>query len=257
MIKSIVKAVDILSFVAMQPDGLPVTLTHIAEATEVNISTSARIVKTLCDCNYLEQKSRREGYVLGPMALYYFSGKYYRKRLIKCALPIMINICRASQKSIGLNTYANGKLYMLYTIRWREDEKIERVGIQPNILYGSASGRLFIANMGRNELSALIEKIGMPKSEWPEVQSLEDMRRECQTIKTNKYAVVYNRGPNSNQIVIGASIFEGSKMVAAISNYFFEECEFSMDNTGQIINRICAAANKISDRLEKERDTKQ
>ena len=65
MIKSVQKALSILTFVAQQ-DERPVSLGRIAQGVGLNVATCAHLVETLCEENYLEKVSRREGYIMGP-----------------------------------------------------------------------------------------------------------------------------------------------------------------------------------------------
>ena len=60
MIKSVQKALSILTFVAQQ-DERPVSLGRIAQGVGLNVATCAHLVETLCEENYLEKVSRREG----------------------------------------------------------------------------------------------------------------------------------------------------------------------------------------------------
>ena len=64
--KSLQKALDILEYVVLQ-NGERVTPTKAAEALSVNLATCTRIMGELVKRGYLEQISRKEGYIPGPM----------------------------------------------------------------------------------------------------------------------------------------------------------------------------------------------
>lgn len=247
MIQSIKRAVDILSFVAMQPDGMPVTLTNMALATNLDPSTCARIVATLCECAYLEKISRKEGYVLGPMVYFNFSGKHYRKTLLKNSLSVMRKLCELTQRSVSLCTYAFGRLYVLYSIHWKGQDEVERVSIQPGKLYGSAAGRVFVAFMGREEWDQLYQQIGMPSpEEWPGVQTQSDLAYACQRIRNRKYAVIRHVGGMTTGV--SAPIFLGGQLVATVGTAL-PDADFEGDFAKMVVYHTCMAANAISNRL--------
>ena len=64
--KSLQKTFDILEYVVLQ-NGERVTPTRAAEALSINLATCTRIMGELVKRGYLEQISRKEGYIPGPM----------------------------------------------------------------------------------------------------------------------------------------------------------------------------------------------
>ena len=67
MIQSVKKAMDILTVLSATPE-VPIPLGELAERTNINKSTCAHIVDTLCESFYVERVSRKDGYRLGPWA---------------------------------------------------------------------------------------------------------------------------------------------------------------------------------------------
>src|SRR3990170_5207242 len=88
MIQVIVRALDILEFVAKHGKE-PVQLIKIAENAELSQPTTANIVKTLVDKNYLERVSRKDGYRLGPAAYHLTGNHSYTQNLVLAAKDLM------------------------------------------------------------------------------------------------------------------------------------------------------------------------
>ncbi|HZH67510.1 MAG TPA: helix-turn-helix domain-containing protein, partial [Flavisolibacter sp.] len=72
MVQVVIRALDILEFVALSGKE-PVQLIKIAEHMKLSQPTTANIVKTLLQKNYLEQLGRKTGYRLG-FGAYQLSG---------------------------------------------------------------------------------------------------------------------------------------------------------------------------------------
>lgn len=118
-------------------------------------------METLCAGHYLEKVSRKDGYALGPRMYLNTSGRFYREELVRVAAPVMTQLCRNVSECVSLNCFANGRMYVLYTVLC-QDEGLMRVGLQGGMLYSSAAGRLFLAAMNEREVDAVVQENGLP-----------------------------------------------------------------------------------------------
>lgn len=244
MIESVRKALDILSFVAAR-DEQPVSLSGIAEGVGIPAATCAHLVETLCAANYLEKVSRREGYIMGPQMHINTTQRLYRHRLIEIASPVMMRLCRDLQESVSLSTMSGGRLFVVYTVNYRE-EHISRIKTLRGQMLGSASGRVFLAHMSEQELAdALAACAQEGESAGPDIcRQLEDIR-EKQVCLVRRV-----RGDNS---AISCPVYRRGSLIAAMGTYLPDE-----RMTGEHMNRcvrLCRdAAARLSARLDEEND---
>lgn len=61
--------------------GRPQSPSRIAAETGLTRPTATRLLQELADAGFLEQQSRREGYVAGPLSFYLAGGLRYRETL--------------------------------------------------------------------------------------------------------------------------------------------------------------------------------
>ena len=115
MIKSVKKAMDILTILSNSGEN-PISLSELSERTNLNKSTCAHIVDTMCEELYVERVSRKEGYRLGPWS-YMLSryGSYYNS-LSKLAYPILKWLHKQLDAAVFLSVVCNGRKYIILHI---------------------------------------------------------------------------------------------------------------------------------------------
>ena len=84
MIQVINRAIDILEYVAKEPES-PKPLGEVATALSLNAGTCANIIKTLVERKYLDKHPNQKGYTLGSMAYNLTGNDGYKKDLIEAA----------------------------------------------------------------------------------------------------------------------------------------------------------------------------
>ena len=184
MIKSVQKALSILTFVAQQ-DERPVSLGRIAQGVDLNVATCAHLVETLCEENYLEKVSRREGYIMGPQMHVNTTRRLCHHRLIELAAPYMARLCRELGDGVSISTMSGDRLYVPYSVNYHP-ERVSRVKTLPGMLYQSASGRVFLAYMTDGELSLILEKYGLPgDARWEGVNTRQALEAELEKIRVD------------------------------------------------------------------------
>lgn len=106
------KIFEILEYVVLQC-GKAVTPTETASATGLNLATCARIMADLADRGYLEQLSRRSGYIGGPMIITLGTRPNLYARLAEAADGPIGKLAEALNRQINLSVLHNGKRIML------------------------------------------------------------------------------------------------------------------------------------------------
>ena len=175
MIQVIVRAVDILEFVA-QHNKNPVQLIKIAEHVGLSQPTTANIVKTLVHKNYLEQVSRYSGYRLGANAYHLTGNLSYNQNLILAAKDIMEDLTAELNETCLLGIIRNNKRFIIHVVQCDQDLQV-RPRTEAGI-FETATGRLLAAYLTPKQLDNVIQAIGFPPSNvWPGTQTREALEK--------------------------------------------------------------------------------
>ena len=146
MIKSVKKALDILTILSNSGEN-PISLSELAEKTNLNKSTCAHIVDTMCEELYVERVSRKEGYRLGPWS-YMLSryGSYYNS-LSKLSYPILKWLHEQLDTAVFLSVVCNGRKYIILHIDPDNILPMSDGSMIQGYMESTATGRLLMAFM--------------------------------------------------------------------------------------------------------------
>lgn len=206
MIQSVSRALDILTTVS-DMRGQPITLSAISQKTNINVSTCAHLVETLCKKGFLSQVSRTSGYTLGAYTYYLTRYKTFQKELITTCNPALRWIQRRTGHTALLAVLIESEKFV---ISYAEDDKgilHERGELYRGNLYNSATGRAMLSTMRRTELVQLVNKIGLPSEEdWPGIDSLETLERKLRVIAAKKIVCIERIQGEEYDAIYGISI---------------------------------------------------
>lgn len=157
MIQVIVRALDILEFIALHGKD-PVQLIKIAEKVGLSQPTTANIVKTLVDKNYLEHVGRKEGYRLGAGAYHLTGNLSYSENLVSTAKEPMEELVQQLNETALIAVIRNNKRLILHVSECNQDLLVRAKMIAD--VYTTATGRLLLAYFKTKELDNLIKAVG-------------------------------------------------------------------------------------------------
>ncbi len=187
MIKSVKKAADILTIISGFSGAA--SLEDISRETNLNKSTCAHILSTLCSVGFVTHPSRTEGYTLGPFVYYLTQNGRFGQDLIKICAPIMNWLHKRTGETVVLSV-----LYKEYKlIIHRIEGKLKLSPAQHRMIKGqvylTATGRMLLAHMPEEELDAFILRMGMPRpEEWLEADTVDKLKGFLAEIRKNGYA---------------------------------------------------------------------
>ena len=251
MIASIQKAMQILSTVS---DGgtTPTPLYLIAERTGINKSTCSRIISTLVHDGYLVKISASRGYALGPAAYCLCRFGRYGHNLISVCHPFMQYLYNTLGRCVVLAVMEGNTKYLIDYI---DDGSIfeQKQKIRKDDIYRTATGRVILGNMSREEILAIWGKYGAPtEAEWPEIKSLDDMI----SYRCSQNSVVTTRKENAKGSVdlgYAIAIMRATRCVGALGIAVMtkksEEKSFRENEEKNIIKHLLKVAPLISARL--------
>ncbi|MEO7766006.1 MAG: IclR family transcriptional regulator C-terminal domain-containing protein [Ferruginibacter sp.] len=246
MIQVIVRAINILEFVAKH-DNKPVQLIKIAENSGLSQPTCANIVKTLVDKNYLENISRKEGYILGINAFRLTGNVAYNQSLVAAANVPMQELVKKVNETCILGIIKNNKRIVLNEVQANNDLQV-KTKFEADI-YPTASGRLLLSFLPEKVQEQLVDSFGLPDATmWPGIKSKPQLMAALKKIKTDQLVQTLS----AHHIVgLAIPVFKKGQVIAALSVYL-PESRFKPAHRDNIIKLMYRAANKIKESLDKK-----
>lgn len=254
MIKSVQKAMQILS-VLSEGQNRPVTLAHIAQATELNKSTCVHILETLCADGYVEHISHSTGYRIGP-ALHCLTGYgKYDDEFVSLCRPVMRYVYKNTQSAVILAVMQSEKKFIIDHIDTQNKIFENDFDVCVDDIYRTATGRVMLANMSPGELKKVYQKYGPPSKEhWAGIHSLEQLQQALSSFgKRDIYETVQGPKPDETYVVgLGKAIFKGSSCMGALGvalTYTKEEYLQYQEQKADIYKILAKAVAEINRRL--------
>ena len=244
MIQVIKRALDILEYCAKHPEKEH-PLTEIAQHVGLHCSTCAHIVKTLVNRKYIEQVEHKKGYRLGSMAYYLTGNISFRGNLVGIAKPLMKDICEMLNETVIIAVYnkPDNTRVTLHT-EYSSHELQVRANKWKNA-YDTATGRLIIAYLPKEDQMNIVKNHGLPTPFWKEISTFEDFERELAKIREKGIAFQI---AVSHVIGIAVPVFNKERVVASLGIYL-PVVRFVGDLKRLIIDQITYAAKQMSEQL--------
>ncbi len=256
MIQSVQRATRILSILADNYNK-PVPLATLATRAGIHKSTCAHLIATLEAEGYAIKISPSKGYILGPAAYCLSRFGDYKKELATICHPILQYLHRHTGHTVILAIVESGTKYILDSID-NSDIFDAKTRIRSDDIYRTATGRVILINLPREEASDIFKKYGDPtEKEWPEVRNFEEFTRYAANIKKN--TVLKSRSCSHSDTIVnigyGAAIFTGSRCAGAVGIALKmpseKEKNFIQEEEVKIIRLLNRGVAEINRRLVK------
>ena len=241
MIKSVKKAMDILTVLSDSGEN-PITLSELSEKTNLNKSTCAHIVDTMCEELYVERVSRKEGYRLGPWA-YMLSryGSYYNS-LSKTAYPILKWLHEQLDTAVFLSVVCNGRKYIILHIDPDNILPMSDGSMIQGYLETTATGRLMLAYMDSETFHYTMAK---RSDESKRDIMTPELEAELKKIRSQGYS--YCPVPSERHQSYGFKVEDGEKNIASLG-VLYVDLKDSPEYREKVIRSGKLAASEISRR---------
>lgn len=244
MIQSVQKATEILLYLSNNPEE-PTSLSKIAEDLNLNKSTCAHLLDTLCDSLMAERVSRRAGYRLGPNA--YLLSRYgrYQESLIELCTPLIRWLRTQVDATIFLTVVCDGIKYVVFHEDGDEPLDIRRSEIIRGNIESTATGVLMMAYMDTESLDRVLRR--QKRIDSVRYQKENDERQLLlKRIRAAGYAHFTNEQDKTHSFAF--RIWDGTRTVASLGVLY----SFSKDNNAmreKVIKMGKTTAEEISRRL--------
>jgi DNA-binding IclR family transcriptional regulator len=244
MIQSVHRALDILEYLARQPEQ-PIPLGQIAEGLGLNLATCANLIKTLVTRSYVEQAGPREGYQLGAMAHYLVREGPYCRDIVTVAEPLLADLAAELGENLVISRLHQARLFMLAEAHGDEALQVRRDLLLVEDAYLTANGRLLLAYLDEPGLAAFLRAKGLPGEAWYPDRDEAYLRQQLGAIReAGQYVDVSPQGLARAAF----PIWQRGKVVAALG-FYAPEFRFKGQKREEALQRLQRAAEEISERL--------
>ncbi|MEF2097961.1 IclR family transcriptional regulator [Bacillus sp. CFBP9009] len=215
MVKSVSRALDIITIVSLKKGGLGVT--EISKQIDINKSSVYRILSTLVQYGYIEQDSETERYKLGYKFLEVSSKLLESIDLRSEARQYLQELENTTNEVIHLVVYDQGEVVYIEKLEGNETLRMHSKVGKRAPMHCTSVGKAILAYLPSNVVLNILEQKGMPMHTDKTITNKDDFLQELIQVRIKGYALDLEE--NEYGITcIAVPIFDHSgKVIAAVS----------------------------------------
>ncbi|MES1038798.1 IclR family transcriptional regulator [Peribacillus simplex] len=215
MVKSVSRALDIITIVSLKKGGLGVT--EISKQIDINKSSVYRILSTLVQYGYIEQDSETERYKLGYKFLEVSSKLLESIDLRSEARQYLQELENTTNEVIHLVVYDQGEVVYIEKLEGNETLRMHSKVGKRAPMHCTSVGKAILAYLPPNVVLNILEQKGMPMHTDKTITNKDDFLQELNQVRIKGYALDLEE--NEYGITcIAVPIFDHSgKVIAAVS----------------------------------------
>jgi DNA-binding IclR family transcriptional regulator len=246
MVKSVSRALDIITLVSLKKGGLGVT--EIANQIDINKSSVYRILSTLVQYGYVEQDVETGKYKLGYKFLEISSKLLESIDLRAEARMYLQELENETNEVIHLVVYDQGEVVYIEKLDGSETLRMHSKVGKRAPMHCTSVGKAILAHLPSSVVLDILERKGLPMHTDKTITNKDDFLLELKTVRQKGYALDLEE--NENGITcIAVPIFDHmGNAIAAVSisgptirmtNERLEQLQSRMQNIGrQISSRL-------------------
>jgi DNA-binding IclR family transcriptional regulator len=232
--KSLDKAFGILELVTNM-GGQPVTPGVVAAELDLNGATCVRFMKYLSRRGYLEQVSRKDGYVVGPAGLTFADRQSRYSRLIDASEEPIRRLAHRLNNHINISVLYNSMRYLLYLYSCHTQKASGARRLE--FTYDMATSRLLLSACSKEDRDEIIKRAGMPGKYWNDINDKPTLLKALQ--KTREAGCISFPEPTTGQMIVGGLILADGFPPAAIGfGIAGDEPTEALKHTADTVNTI-------------------
>ncbi|WP_409290266.1 IclR family transcriptional regulator [Peribacillus sp. SCS-37] len=215
MVKSVSRALDIITLVSLKKGGLGVT--EIANQIDINKSSVYRILSTLVQYGYIEQDSETGRYKLGYKFLEISSKLLESIDLRAEARPYLQELENLTNEVIHLVVYDQGEVVYIEKLEGNETLRMHSKVGKRAPMHCTSVGKAILAYLPSNVVIDILDRKGMPMHTDKTITNKDRFLQELIEVKKRGYALDLEE--NEYGITcIAVPIFDHlGKVIAAVS----------------------------------------
>lgn len=215
-VKSVVKVLDILEHLGSVRGA--VSVSDLARATGLNVSTAFRLLQTLMGRGYVEQDRSNRGYMLGPKVFQMGTAYLQGSDLADIGRPHLEALRDAVGETAYLVTFSQGEIVQLCKADGKQAVSAAIRSMVREPAYCTATGKVLLSALGEPEFETYVEGVEMEVFTPQTITSKAALRREIAEVRARGFAVDSEEFvPNLCCLSVPVRGGSGSGPVAAIS----------------------------------------
>jgi DNA-binding IclR family transcriptional regulator len=246
-VQSIERAFAILDILGNADYHLGVS--HIAELSNLPISTTYRLLATLHQLGYVEKNTETNKYTLGVRLLHLRGAVIERLNLGEKAMPVMKDLMRQINETVHLAVLDKGEVVYI--------ERVEGLGTQGMYTrigkrapaHCTALGKVLLAYLPEEIwYEDVIERHCLKRFSPTTITTLETLRTELQSICARGYAI--DNGESGEPVrCVAAPVRDYTGSVVAAVSISGPQTHITPDRVEKLGQAVCRAVSLISRQL--------
>ena len=187
MIQSVVRALKILETISHgDKDGMG--LVDIARTLGLEKSTTYNLIKTLVAQGYAEQDGSGAKYRLGTKLMDLTHGGLGDEYLQDLLMPLCTELQQKMGENLSLVAYRAGALKVICRVMCNNELVVAPNNYKP--LYTTVTGRCLLAQVADEQLSNIVNILGVPGELWNNIKDMEYFQKELQKIRNAEKCIL-------------------------------------------------------------------
>lgn len=246
MVKSVGRALDIITLVSSKKGGLGVT--EIAKQIDINKSSVYRILSTLAQYGYIEQDADTGRYKIGYKFLE-ISSKLLDSIDIRAeAKPYLLDLERETNEVIHLAVWDQGEVVYIEKLDGNQTLRMHSKVGKRAPMHCTSVGKVILAYLPLNTVEEIIDRKGLPVHTNTTITEKDAFLKELIKIKQKGYALDLEENEYGITCVAVPIFDHDGKVVASIS-ISGPTMRMTDDRMEQLKKKIKEAGLNISVRL--------
>jgi IclR family transcriptional regulator, KDG regulon repressor len=246
MVKSVDRALTIISLVSKRKEGVGVT--ELAADLELNKSSIFRLLSTLVKHGFIEQNPETKKYRLGYKYLELSSMLLESIDLRAQAKPLLEELASHTSEVIHLVVYDQGEVVYIEKLEGNETLRTHSQVGRRAPMHCTSVGKVILAHLPLNEIVDIIDKHGLPKHTENTITDKEAFFKELGKIRNEGFST--EKEENEPGITcIAAPIFDHARKITAAVSISGPSIRMTEERLAEIKPFIVDIGKKISQRL--------
>jgi IclR family KDG regulon transcriptional repressor len=186
-VKSVTKVLDILE--CLGAERRPMSVSEVARATSINVSTAHRLLQTLARRGYIEQRAETRSYALGPRLLELGTAYAGNQDLLRAALPHLEALRDQVHETIHLGILSEGDVVEICNASGSQPVSVSMKTGRRDPAHCTAIGKVLLAALPEPELDRFFARGPLLRATSRSITGRARLLKELESARRNGYAL--------------------------------------------------------------------
>ena len=246
-IASVIKAIDVINYLAQSEDELGVT--EISEGLGMGVSATYHLLNTLRECNIIDQDEKSKKFKLS-LRLWQIGMAAYEKNPISMTLkPFLKRLKEFTGETANLTILDND--HIVYIAQEESDKAIKmftQMGASAP-LHCTGAGKILLAYQNEVKRNSIIDKLDLVKYTDNTITKRDELIKKLEEIRNQGYGFDEEER-NQDVFCIGAPVFGVKDEIVACISISGPKSRFTEENTRTWLKVVIEIANEASEYLK-------